>query len=295
MSALNRFLTVAVLLLLVVTTAGKSQQAKTQENETVLFAIEMNPAGQATIEIVARIASGKFITAPYSCDTNDALATQFEAKYLGTGSRYRLIFGGAAAGTAAVQPPKENFADVAVEVKSRVRLSGLTMALATNSQTLGSQAGARREPSDIEWAVAKDLVRRVFREKGVPAASLERLRIDALAVSVLEKNGKPALIGTATIERADKTGLEHSLFFIAQRDVSGTGFAPVLVEYAQAASEIEGKEDFFVDHVDVDGDGVDEVVTRLVFYENYRFRIFKKKKGEGIWQKVFETETMGCL
>jgi hypothetical protein len=49
-----------------------------------------------------------------------------------------------------------------------------------------------------------------------------------------------------------------------------------------------------VDHADLFADGGDEVVAVLGFYENYRYRVYRRAQ-DGHWEQIFETETLGCL
>ena len=125
--------------------------------------------------------------------------------------------------------------------------------------------------------------------------SLRRLQVRAATASKLERDDKPSLLASFTIERVDETGLERGFFLIAQWRTDNRGYEPVFVWEHQAASEVEGQVLDLVDNMDIDRDGVHEVVTRLAFYENYKYEIYKKDKVTRAWRKVFETRILGCL
>ena len=49
----------------------------------------------------------------------------------------------------------------------------------------------------------------------------------------------------------------------------------------------------YFDQADLDGDGVDEVITRIQGYEDYRYRILKRG-ADGKWTIVYTGGGSGC-
>jgi len=50
-----------------------------------------------------------------------------------------------------------------------------------------------------------------------------------------------------------------------------------------------------VDQADMFDSGQDNLVLQLGFYENYRYRVYGRAKDGKLWERILETETMGCL
>ena len=68
---------------------------------------------------------------------------------------------------------------------------------------------------------------------------------------------------------------------------------PSVVWYQKAQSETEAEAVYIVDLIDLDGDGVNELVVRRAFYENYRYEVYKRRNGK--WEQIFKTDILGCL
>jgi hypothetical protein len=88
-------------------------------------------------------------------------------------------------------------------------------------------------------------------------------------------------------------GLVHYLFFIAS-ELDGH-LVPEFVWLKISEGETRSETLTLVDHADLFGDGQDEVVAVLGYYENYRYRIYRRIKNGNQWEQIFETEVLGCL
>ena len=51
----------------------------------------------------------------------------------------------------------------------------------------------------------------------------------------------------------------------------------------------------FVDQADLFGDGREELIAVLGYYENYQYQVYSRANSSASWEKIFETEVLGCL
>ena len=164
------------------------------------------------------------------------------------------------------------------------------MGLATNSSGIAGHPNARREPSAAEKAVATQLAMAEFRKHGVPETLAPKIQFDQAIVTKLDVNGPESLIAYAFIKT--KTAV-HEVFLIAKLD----GSAPSAefsryhlmqdVEYGKDSEEYR-----FVDQLDLDADGTDEIVIEVHYYESEEFRILKRANGS--WIRVHIGGQGGC-
>ena len=83
--------------------------------------------------------------------------------------------------------------------------------------------------------------------------------------------------------------MEDSLFFT----VKTTSDDPSVLWYRHPQLATEGEAVYVVEVIDLDGDGINELIARRVFYENYRYEVYRRQDGR--WKEIFETEVLGCL
>jgi hypothetical protein len=91
------------------------------------------------------------------------------------------------------------------------------------------------------------------------------------------------------VELPEDSGMEYSLFFTVKPDNSD----PSIIWYQRPQSEMDAEALYLVDLLDVDGDGSNELIARRVFYENYRYEVYKRLHSR--WEQIFKTEVLGCL
>lgn len=279
--------------LLLVGCVGNGHQAESETPTIVLAVQDLGDHQTFILEPIALILPSGIVPAPNSwCSEFEKEAPQFESRYLKQGTKQKVLFGGADAGTLTVvgYEPGRGFI---VNLEQRGQLGGLVMALATNSQALGRQKGSRRPPTTLEESVATELARQGFLARGISAASLGRVTLSQLTATDLEGDKQPELVGSAIIEREDGLGVEHSLFFVAKAKQDSKSYAPTVIWYDSAPTALDGKLSLLVDHVDMDGDGVDELVTKVHFWERWQYRIYKKGRDTGTWNEVTRTPICG--
>jgi hypothetical protein len=230
--------------------------------------------------------SGKHIEeVPDQCQPG-AEKDAFDNAYLKPGKNYTVIFGGAEAGTATIKPNEVDFVDTRVELSKSVPIHGLNMALA-GPRYLAHSSGLRRDLTSDERTLARGVAEKILASKGVSGRDIQRLALDQ-AVMIEFSSDVTKVVAAVEVERPDKFGIEFSLTFTADRD----GGNPSTLWYQHAQSETEAEALYMVDVVDLDGDGSNELVARRVFYENYRYEVYKREKSG--WERILNTGILGC-
>ena len=275
---------------------ASSAQTRTKEDaKTVIFAVSSSyhPSIDQSrphlgIEPIVIIDGGNYKKPPQEKEEDEVLS--FGESYYRSGLVYHLLFGGGRVGQVTVKQwvkpdPYECFSNSAlVRMKTALKF-GNNRALATNSKTLGRKNSLRRAPTPQEHDQILKIAEEAFRSKGAPIKSLQELWVSGLAVSDLNGDGVFEMIGSFQIK--DKP--DHSLFLIAER--RDTGYEPSSVWYhfdSGPSSQVRS----FIDHLDLDGDGVDEVITKDSFSQATRYQIYKKKEGQ--WQVIYEGGGISC-
>ena len=266
---------------------------------SVLFAVENNTeSGGAMMEPIALWEGNRF-TAPPSPDPSisdvrkDGRLNAFITRYLSPGRTYRLLFGGGVAGTVAVTGKPEVPEIVRrpkVRLQTRERIAGQVMALATDARTAGTTNGStRRAPTPAERAQALALARAAYRRRGLSPALVSRMAVRNLTAVDVDGDQKAEMIGSFMIEvraRADVPGPEHALFLVAEPNRNGYRAA---LEWYHRGEEVTVRRRKLVDVLDLDGDGMSEIIAHTLYYESWDFAIYQKKRGRAAtWRTVYQ-------
>jgi hypothetical protein len=274
--------------------------------DELIFAVTRRADAVFEFEPIAVFRRGAFIGS-ISGESNAAEITRFANSYYKAGQRYRLIWGGAEAGTVVAKESQKasecSKAAATADVQTSVQLGGNRMALATNSATLGFAKPSRRAPTDAERAGIREHVERIFREKGVPASALAALKTINLTALDLNSDGASELIGTYMIRRGTDAIFVDQLFIIAEP--SGNAFKVAIANYDQLKgedfSDIESLQsvgesafltEVLIDQLDVDKDGTGEVFTISYSFEGTNYTIYKK--GAKGWSAIREFHNYRC-
>jgi hypothetical protein len=153
--------------------------------------------------------------------------------------------------------------------------------IATNSKKVKSHKFLQSLPSQNEKAIAIKIAGEQFRKNGVDIDNKSIVNLDHLVVTSLGEGQPKTLIGTVSLKkklRLDKVFMVMEL----KSENDRTGF----IKY-QHTENAEGSENIaiekFVDQLDLDGDGTDEILTVTGGFSADKFRIYKKKFG-GTWK-----------
>jgi hypothetical protein len=290
-----------------VTRAQQQRRAPSAAPDSVIFAVTHRTDTVFGFEPIAIYRRGNFIPSITGESTSEEL-TRFGKSYYRAGQRYRLIWGGAEAGTLVAKHSDMETdcgkAAATADVQTSVQLGGNRMALATNSSKLGLAKASRRAPTDAEREQVKTQVERIFREKAVPASALDKLQTINLTATDLDNDGAAELIGTYMIRRGAKEILIDQLFVVAEptaaggmkmgfvnhRQIKGTDFSDI--ESLESVGQNAFQTEILIDQLDVDGDGTGEVFTISYSFEGTNYAIYKK--GAKGWARIKEFNNYRC-
>ncbi|HEX8355605.1 MAG TPA: hypothetical protein VF611_22050 [Pyrinomonadaceae bacterium] len=255
---------------------------------TVVFAVEKYESN-VTIEPAFIYSRGAFAAPPV-----DGPPEPFTREYFRVGRRYRLLSGGGDAGSVTVRKNLEPGCVGLVaeaDAETQVRLGGRVQALATDSETLGRAPSSRRAPTEVERARAIELARAAYAKNGAPAALVGEMQVVNLTATDLDRDGRFELVGSFLVEK--RTGGSasdaYTLFIIA--DPQGDSFKTAW-EWFHHGFEGEYADRHFVDQLDLDGDGVGEVVAEGSYYESNDYVVYKRQQGR--WRPVYQGGGGGC-
>lgn len=255
---------------------------------TVVFAVSKYEAN-VTTEPVVIYRGGAYVKPPTD---DEAGSRAFVRDYFRAGRRFRLISGGGDAGTLTVVKYQEpGCVGLVAEAKAetQVRLGGRVKALATDSQTLGRGASSRRAPTEAERARAVELARAAYAKNGVPAALASKMEVVNLTATDLDRDGKFELIGSFLVKKEGAAPDNYALFLIIEP--AGDSLKTAW-EWFHKGYEGEYADRHFIDQLDLDGDGVGEVVAEGTYYESNDYVIYKRQQGR--WRPVYQGGGGGC-
>jgi len=280
----KRFLLAALALSLIVGLAA-AQARKT----TMVFAVSAG-SGEEMMDAVV-IVDGKQLRVPFTDEQKDR-QKRIAAEYFAAGRTYHLIFGGGEAGSVIVKKWSEgcNSVHANVGLSTSVRLGGQVRALATNSDSLGKRPSARRAPTDSERAAVMTLVMNIYRQNRTPANLISEIKVTNLTATDLDGDGKYEFIGSFT--SAAKNKFERDLFLIAKPQGAGMRADLAKFQAYQPPPETFLSSIDFIDHLDLDGNGVGEVFAVQGGFDGYAYLIFKKVGGR--WRQVYDMMGDAC-
>ncbi|HEY0173144.1 MAG TPA: hypothetical protein VGB98_19200 [Pyrinomonadaceae bacterium] len=280
--------TAFALSLLLTAHAAPGARQKPARGGTVVFAVEKYESN-VMIEPAFVYRGGAFVAPP-----TDAPSDSFTREYFRPGRKYRLLSGGGEAGSVTVRKYLEPGCVGLVaeaDAETPARLGGRVQALATDSATLGRAQPSRRAPTEPERARAVELARAAYAKNGAPPTLVSGMQVVNLTATDLDRDGKAELIGSFIVEKkqAEATLDAYTLFLIIepQGDSFGTAW-----EWFHHGFEGEYADRHFVDQVDLDGDGVGEVVVEGTYYESNDYAVYKKEQGR--WRPVYKGGGGGC-
>jgi hypothetical protein len=243
---------------------------------------------------------------PIAGDSDEAEMTSFSKTYYPKGRKYRVLFGGAEAGSLTVKESNKDKecsrSSADVTLRSTAKLNQNVMALATNSETLGAAKSTRRSPTPAERASLMPLVQAIYKQKGVPAALLSGLMTVNLTALDLDSDGKSELVGSFVVKKVKGGAARYALFLFAEPQ--GASYRTTVLQYEKftdadlmSGAEITAVEngvylERLVDALDLDGDNASEVITERDGFEGDTYFIYKKQAGK--WNKVYEFANYRC-
>lgn len=286
--------------------ASPRQRTTTTRRDSIVFIVTKDALQDAQVEPVAVIDNRGVFVEPASVASGDGALSSFLAPYYKPGAKYRLLFGGAEAGTVTIRAaapaecsPNAANADI---TSTAAKLGGNVMALATDGAHAPRAQISRRAPTADERAAVFDVVKLVLRQKRVNAPALERgTKTLNLTATDLDGDGREELIGSYVVKVGPQ--IRDTLFLVAAPQARG--FRAVFTKYERVkASEMmdptlidsigEGAlgTELYVEQLDTDGDGVGEVFTLSRSFEGTTYRAYRRQRG--VWRAAYENYSYRC-
>jgi hypothetical protein len=279
------------------------QRSTTTQQESVVFLITKDAGQDAQVEPVAVIKRGA-LAEPASGTGNDGALSEFLARHYQPGAKYRLIFGGAEAGTLTIRAatnaecsPNSASADIN---STAAKLGGNVLALATDGAHAPRAQVSRRAPTAAERAAAFGVAKRFLLGKRV-SASERNTKTTNLTATDLDGDGREELIGSYVVKVGPK--VRATLLLVAAPQ--GSAFRAILTKYDRVNSRDmmdpaligdigEGGfgAEIYVEQLDADGDGVGEVFTLSRSFEGTTYRAYQRRGG--VWRSVYENYSYRC-
>jgi len=117
-----------------------------------------------------------------------------------------------------------------------------------------------------------------------------RFKVRHLVATRAKAEANPLLLGSISFYRNEK---EYWLFAIVEQ--VGNDWKPALTE-VHRMKDREGRtdavEESFLDQLDIDGDGVDEIFTRSIYYEGVSYTVYGL--SHSVWAKIYDSGYSGC-
>lgn len=265
---------------------NKRRRPSPSSRDVVLF--DAAPYGTERIILpIVILRGGRYVAPPSFASL--AARRRFANAYYRAGQKYRLLYGGDEVGTVSVKDRKTcdtTAANVTVQASPKFEGRGL----ATNSDALGGKSIKSRDLTDAEKTALMKLVQPSFKRARVGVPEFQGV-VNVAVAADLDGDGKSELIGTF----ATGAKMQHTLFIIAEP--KGKGYAATLLLF-QAAKDEYGDNQVrwdFLDAVDLDADGIAEVILSVNDYrspDDWNYLIYKKQ-GKG-WRSVYRGGGMRC-
>ena len=291
-----------ILLTLLVSMGAPLVFSQTQSKHAIIFAVWPAEKGkkpdQPLIDPVVMLDGAQLHKPPvYSYadqKASDAVFDRFEKKYYASGRKYPLFLGGNETSTLTVVEPTDFtcVSNMAV-VRFSVPLSKPEMALAaTSTQGLGLHSDWRQPVTDDQRSAFQETANGFLGQKGVHGVLLPAIKIDELYSTKLGVDRPRSLIGSVTVK--GKSAIRHLFLVATETEKEGQYVLPI-ASY-NISKDLEDHTDnvveSFVGQLDLDNDGVDEIVTITSYYESWAYTIYKEKQGK--WEKVYQGGGGGC-
>ena len=269
-----------------------------QSSKKILFAVLEDGK---RIEPIGFLLSGKFVS---SGEGKDPGMGGEVTPYLAAGKTYSIIFGGSANGsTKVVKQITGECAGKSAEVTSTptsATLKGYVMAVATDGTFTLKTPAVRRLPSDTERAAVEKLVREEFTKQKVPSSALNTLNYLNLTAIDLERNGNADLVGTYWVAPSES---QRALLYVVVEMDSSKNYKLTYSEFDDYSQEevMSGNikdidtgiyHNLMLDYVDIDADGIGEIVNTAQAFEGRNFSVLKREGG--YWNKIHESYNYRC-
>ena len=232
----------------------------------------------------------------------------FDRLYHRPGATYTLYQDGHAVGTTTVKQGMWSKADApvytlpncqnlvplaAVSLDSKVK-AGITVEFLATSAALSSTASGTPLAPSATASLAREVGTQVARASHIPAGRLDSLDFHAVAITT-GATPNPTLVVSYVDPNAEEAAAhgDETSYLFAIADRAGASYLPSFTKVINgSAAHAEYRR--FVDHLDLDGDGVDEMVLEGWQYGGDTYLMVMRYKG-GRWNEIYRSPSSWCL
>ena len=285
---------------------ARQQAGATRQYSAVFLVTRDGTPPETQVEPIAIIEGRGTIAEPDLSVPADGAPPAFLARHYRPGEKYRLVYGGADAGTLTIRAATKaecspNTASAGIG-STAAKLGGNVMALATDGAHAPRGQISRRAPTAAERAAALGVAKRFLAGRRVSASAIERgTKTLNLTATDLDGDGREELIGSFVVKvRAD---VRDTLFLVAAPQ--NRGYRAALTRYARVnAREMMDPSlidnlgegglgvELYIEQLDADGDGVGEVFTFSRSFEGTTYRAYQLRRG--VWREAYENYSYRC-
>jgi len=217
---------------------------------------------------------------------------KFEKTYFASGKSYPLLFGGSEYGSIIVDKAEtisceSNTATARVSKPTPFGLDGLAV---STKQGIRFHENWRHVASEQQKSEFVRVASEYLKAHGAEDFAQGSLKVPSLRATRLIQGGPDVLVGSASLREKTKV---HDLFLVTQLQPEKMQILVASYHLSQDPEDgTDRQQEKFVDQLDLDGDGTDEIVTLTGYYESWSYSIYKQQNGE--WKRVYTGGGGGC-
>jgi hypothetical protein len=220
--------------------------------------------------------------------------SRIENTFYKPGTLLSMFSGGEKVGMAKVRASNiEGLDGGCVDLSAVISEGGLGKArLASNTGSeISGHASTRRSAAQEEISTLRQLAIQWLRDYGLDKELLESGKLGQVTSTVLRTGAGRALIGRFDV--ASKEAV-HRLFAIAEMNRGAYRLTLTDLEVQRDVEDGTDKtEREYLDQLDINNDGVDEVIASASHYESWTYSVWVFRANNGLWRKAY-TGGGGC-
>jgi len=253
----------------------------------VVFNVNPSDAkGRASVEPMFLVRGDKLFSPPLIDDRKPATKAaflRFAKKHMAAGRRLTLLAGGAKFGEAPVRSVAAEQSGISADVQFATPAKTASMLATDDVAALKLHEDLRLKLEDADRVLLRQRAMDWFAAKHMKAQSA-LLSIRRAQATRIVADGPRTLVATLEYKVGEKT----HLFFMILEEKEGR-FIDTYFEHHLAIGESDCanyKRKEFLGQLDLDGDGVDELIVQQGFCESWNYVVLKRV--DGAWKQMYE-------